>query len=588
MTRLGRGLIGLSVLGLLAHPTVFGQVVSGQIDSLKQLIKEVEKSANELPQSKRRALSSGMQNLLQLAASLNRTGKETADELPLLDRARTASSLRARSQHQPEREADDSEGIAVSDPSTDFVFSVLAGFTQSETSTGWCGDNVVVGFNDSGSVFETLAEGEGGLSFNGYARSSDRGATFRDLGFLNPGPNPANFLVGDPVIGCGNASTFFYSSLFETSDAAGRALSAISVSRSSDGGFTFADPVIAASRHMSSAFADGAFLDKSWMAVDPTDPNRLFVTYTNFGLPIISCGLDSAGRPIRGQRSAIELVRSTDGGANWGTPQVIDETCSPLSVPGLFPQGSQVAVGPAGQVYVAWEFYRADFVTREIRFRTSLDRGATFAPFVKVDNVTCVGDCFVIEGGFRTFLDLQSLAVDRSHGMTRGNIYVAWHDGRNVQAPDLAARTGMYGFADVLLSRSSNGGASWSPAVRVNSNDRLLESGRGTDQYQPGIAVDPRGKVAACFYDRAGDRFNFFVGRTCAVSENGGATFSRVRTIETMFAPMHATDTLINPLYMGDYDTLASDFTNAHSGFVGAFQVINRRANPDVKAVKVE
>ena len=588
MKRLGHGLIGLSVLGLLAHPTVFGQAASGQIDSLKQLIKEVEKSADELPQSKRRALSSGMQNLLQLAESLSRTGKETGNELPLLGRARSASSWQARSQQQAERAADDSDGIAVSNPDSDFVFSVLAGFTQSETSTGWCGENVVVGFNDSGSVFETFAEGEGGLSFNGYARSSDRGATFRDLGFLNPGANPSNFLLGDPVIGCANANTFFYSSLFETTDAAGRVLSAVSVSRSSDGGLTFADPVVAASRPMSSAFADGALLDKDWMAVDPTDPNRLFVTYTNFGLPIISCGLDATGRPIPGQRTAIELVRSTDGGAHWATPQVIDETCSPLSVPGLFPQGSQVAVGPAGQVYVAWEFYRADFVTREIRFRTSLDRGATFAPFVKVDNVACVGDCFAIQGGFRTFLDLQSLAVDRSRGTTRGNIYVAWHDGRNVQAPDLAAPTGIYGFADVLLSRSSNGGASWSPAVRVNTNDRLLESGRGTDQYQPGIAVDPRGKVAACFYDRSGDRFNFFVGRTCAVSENGGATFRSERTLDTTFAPMHAMDTFVNPAYMGDYDALASDFTNAHSGFVGAFQVISRRGNPDVKAVKVE
>src|ERR1700694_223993 len=45
--------------------------------------------------------------------------------------------------------------VAVSNPATDLDFSSFAGFTQSETSTARCGNNVVVGFNDSGSVFET-------------------------------------------------------------------------------------------------------------------------------------------------------------------------------------------------------------------------------------------------------------------------------------------------------------------------------------------------------------------------------------------------------------------------------------------------
>ena len=44
----------------------------------------------------------------------------------------------------------------MSDLSTDFLFSVLAGFTQSETSTAWCGKNVMVGFKDSGSLPESL------------------------------------------------------------------------------------------------------------------------------------------------------------------------------------------------------------------------------------------------------------------------------------------------------------------------------------------------------------------------------------------------------------------------------------------------
>ena len=52
----------------------------------------------------------------------------------------------------------------ISNPSTDFLFSLMAGFTQSETSTAWCGNHVVVGFNDSGSFFESLLFGPGGAS----------------------------------------------------------------------------------------------------------------------------------------------------------------------------------------------------------------------------------------------------------------------------------------------------------------------------------------------------------------------------------------------------------------------------------------
>ena len=92
---------------------------------------------------------------------------------------------------------------------------------------------VVVGYNDSGSLLETLVFGVGGLSFNGVARSINRGRTFTDLLFLDPGP-PTNFLGGDPVVACSSPTTFYYSSLLSQPAASG-----ISVSKSSNGGLTY-------------------------------------------------------------------------------------------------------------------------------------------------------------------------------------------------------------------------------------------------------------------------------------------------------------------------------------------------------------
>ena len=60
-----------------------------------------------------------------------------------------------------------------------------------------------------------------------------------------------------------------------------------------------------------------------------------------------------------------------------------------------------------------------------------------------------------------------------------------------------------------------------------------------------------------------------------------------MRQTARSFAPIHATDTLINPVYMGDYDTIASEFTLTLEGFVGAYSVIGPIANPDVKVSRL-
>jgi len=103
----------------------------------------------------------------------------------------------------------------------------------------------------------------------------------------------------------------------------------------------------------------------------------------------------------------------------------------------------------------------------------------------------------------------------------------------------------------------------------------------------PGIAVDKTGRVASCFYDRRLDPNNL-LDRFCAVSTDGGQTWADSRQTGLNSPPFHATDTFINPFYMGDYDGVATDFTGANSGFVGAFQIITNLGDPNVVAVKLQ
>lgn len=553
-----RKVITLALAGgmgfLCAMPAV--AIDQARLDALEATVKRVKAFADRLSKHQRQALSSGAQNMIHLA--------EQWEEIePKLRQAASAPRSSALSATSP-------GPIQVSDPSTDVSFSSFSGFTQSETSTAWCGSNVVVGFNDSGSFFETASVPPRpgvGLSFNGVARSTNKGVTYTDLRFLNPGP-PGTSLLGDPVLACANATTFYYASLFET-----MTRSAISVSKSLNGGATFGNPIPAVSKDL-----DDHFLDKEWMTVDPSDPNRIYVTYTDFDLSATVCGVDEEGFPI--PRTAIELVRSLDGGATWDVPVVIAEVCGfePLV------QGSQVAVGPGGEVYVAWEAF-ASFLTREIDIRKSTDNGLTFDPAVKVADVTPVGDGFLLQGAFRAAFEFPSLAVDRSGTATNGHVYLTWHNG-SLTVGDEFSLSGTYSYADVLVSRSTDGAATWSAPVTVNDNPEPLPPGFGTDQYQPGLAVNNKnGTLGVCFYDRRRDPLNFLIDRECATSTNAGANWTNARRTMKNFAAVPGQDLMLNPFYMGDYDSLTSDSTKANPGFVGAYGD-NSRGNPDIRAVK--
>ena len=446
-----RNKIAALAIALFVSPVAWAQVetavLNERLDALRQRLERVKAFHDRLPENKQRALSSGAQNMVHMA---QRWGEV---EATLRSAPRDLSALKEAFEPQSGVEAPKTLAAStrrfgakrVSDPNTDVAFSSVSGFTQSETSTAWCGKNVVVGFNDSGSFWETVFLGSGGLSFNGVATSTNTGGKYTDQLFLNPGTPFDNFLGGDPVVACTDQDTFYYASLFGTDTT-----SDISVSISTDGGVTWGDPVSAVAKDLDH------FLDKEWMAVEPDptggagDPpgDNIYVTYTDFDESLTS-GIYGAM-----SRTAIEFVRSLDGGATWSAPIVIEETCGVIT----FVQGSQVAVGPNSEVYVAYEFF-SDFTDREIDVHTSTDLGASFSTVRLVSRVTPVGDDFALQGGFRAGFDFPSLAVDRSGKATDGNLYIVWHDGRNGIVPDIESPSGTYNYADVLGSRSTDGGA---------------------------------------------------------------------------------------------------------------------------------
>src|SRR5262249_41907385 len=146
---------------------------------------------------------------------------------------------------------------------------------------------------------------------------------------------------------------FYYCGMLESSD--DPPFSGIGIIRGtfSGGGFFWDSP-----RVIRSILSTVQFLDKPWMVADSSSGN-LYITYTEFGV----------------NTNNIVFQRSLDEGATWSSPKTLNAASEAGNV-----QGSRPAVGPNGQVYVAWrEFGTAlagglDFM----HFRTSLDYGTSF------------------------------------------------------------------------------------------------------------------------------------------------------------------------------------------------------------------
>ena len=559
--RFSRFVAGAFLMSVLASSWGWAQMSVEKVAALDKTLQLVKSSYAKLPARNQQMLD-GYTNVVHFADTWHSIGMRFTDpSFATLNKLNRASAAKTPLP---------AGVVAASNPSTDLAYSSFGGFTQSETSVARCGNNAVVGFNDSGSVFETpyFFTGTGGQSFGGFAFSTNGGASFTDGGPTNPGPGNGNFLGGDPSVSCSDANTFYLSEIFDYVDSSGNFIAAVGVNKSTDGGQTWADPVPAIGKN-------GFYhlMDKPWSTVDPTRPGRVYVSYTDFDFSgtSVACGGNI--------RIAIEFVKSDDGGSTWSRPVVAIEVCGNAAV-----QGSQMAVDSHGTMYISWVNLGSNFPFGPRQIQISAFKPKGLQPAVTVESsVQPGGDSYFLQGEFRDFLDMN-MAVDRSGTATDGTIYIVWADGRDKTVPDVLGIQGFYAYDDVFLRSSSDGGQTWgfSP-IKVNS-DIQSRIGSGHDHYQAAVAVDNTGKVGACWYDRRNDSENFAISHYCGESTNGGSSWSNTNLSVAAFAPTHGNDIFINPIYMGDYDVLTTDTTGANPGFIGSFQVMGNRGNPDAVA----
>ena len=186
----------------------------------------------------------------------------------------------------------------------------------------------------------------------------------------------------------------------------------------------------------------------------------------------------------------IYFAKSEDEGLTWTDPNIRinnDGSNKSQSLPAI-------AVDSKGNTYIVWQDERNG--DSDIYFTKSEDYGDTWTdPNVKISNGS--GS----QGDPAIALDLE------------GVIYVVWEDTR-------------YGNLDIFFTKSEDNGSTWM------AENKMVNGGEGSTQYNPTIAVDSSGTIYVAWEDLV----NYDV--VCAKSTDGGETWTlglRVNDVITNF-----------------------------------------------------
>lgn len=342
-----------------------------------------------------------------------------------------------------------------------------------------------------------------GSNLNLYNYSSDGGRTWTTQILTSP------FGVwGDPVVIVDTTGNFYFFHLSNPPNDSW--IDRIVCQKSTDNG---------------KSWSSGTFMgkngskaqDKHWATVD-RKTNQIYVTWTQF---------DKYGSTNTQDSSHIFFSMSSDEGESWSQAKRINQTGGDCIDSDDTVEGAVPAVGPGGELYVAWAAHE------KIYFDRSFDHGQTWMDqdFIVTD---MPGGWDISIPGIMRSNGFPVTSCDLSGGPHHGTIYINWADQRNG-----------VNDTDIWLIKSEDHGMTWSEPVRVN--DDLP----GKHQFFTWMAIDQtNGYLYIVFYDRRNypDRqTDVYLAR----STDGGSSFRNIRISESPFTPN-------SNIFFGDYNNIAA------------------------------
>ena len=259
--------------------------------------------------------------------------------------------------------------------------------------------------------------------------------------------------------------------------AAGFPNSAILVSKSTNGGTTWGDPVA-----LKTDNGPNILNDKESLTADRTSSNYVYAVWDRLEIANENANPVQVFLHAIGSRGPTWFSRTTNGGASWEPARIIYD-------PGEINQtiGNQIVVLPNGDVLDFFDLI-FNFTNKDkargfnVAFIRSSDKGATWSRAKIVDRLALVTVRDPDTGQIVRSQDFNpDVAVDPSNG----NLYIVWQDGR------FSGGT----RSDIAFTMSTDGGSTWSPTVKLDQNSA------GTSAFLPSVHVAANGTVGVSFYD---------------------------------------------------------------------------------------
>ena len=354
--------------------------------------------------------------------------------------------------------------------------------------------------NNAGNLVSAISDFSqaSGFNFTKWTLSIDGGSTWNDnfvpfnsgTGLLATSDGRSWSANSDPVLAFDKSGNVYLSDLYITVDSLGRITSEglyVSTDTFSNlqqigGNFGHTYRVRANLNNKRSFSLE----DKPWIAVDNSvSAGNVYASWSHF------TGCKNQFSPLVGyyltcSSDVLYLAYSTNHGQNWSTPIVINPNGQNNAV-----QGSQVAVGPDGKVYVAYEFFgsgdqRQQYLAVGTWNNGKLSFAAPFAVTPAFSDLNFAG-CANCLASYRVN-SFPSLAV----GPT-GNVYIVY--GGQVDSTSTAQAY----FVACTSNCTSPAGFS-APSV--------MNDDPAGNHFFPAIAVDQSGAVHTSWLDTRADPSN--------------------------------------------------------------------------------
>ena len=401
---------------------------------------------------------------------------------------------------------------------------------------------------------------------NGAANGNLTGVSFdRGESWQRPTPPPFSRCAGgnaanggdyerasDPWVSFGPDGSAHQIALAVSGPAPNFTTSAILVSSSRDGGRTWG-PVKTLQRDTTAALAN----DKESITADPTDRRFVYAVWDR----VQAQDPTNPASPFSGDTL---FARSTDGGRTWEPTRTILDFPDNSRIQTL---GNQIVVLGDGTLVNVFNLIQQGLPL--VAVQRSTDRGETWSAPIVVDillssatqnqggGASGVVDPFDLHP-VRTGDLLPETAADSRR--RSDDLYIVWQDIRFTLAAPLPI------FNDqIVISKSTDGGLSWSDPKRVSQN-------KLTQAFTGSVEVDARGHVGVTYYDFTFDNPSggpLDTDYWFTASRDAGQTFSpRARLTPDSFDVRTAPDA--GGFFVGDYEGLATAGRRYHPVFVTA------------------